>query len=289
MYWPAAGRWYIQGNTSTGHTSIAYGVSWGASTMIPVSGDYDGDDISDLALWDFSTGRWYVRSVAGKVIVWGEQWGAYGMVPVPGDYNGDNISDMALYHEATGKWYIRSLNANGTAGALITFGQSWGYPGAAAVAGDYDGDGCFDLGVWDCSSGAFYCLKLKPWIQVLAYSGDVQWGGVRMVPSGVCGLFVANPLSDQHFLWKKSGPTWQLLGSGGRAPYTFVANSALPKGLSLSRSGLISGNPQVHINDGPFASSYGYYYVDITIKDSNGCSRRAQLKISIYYPFNGRY
>lgn len=271
MYWPAAGKWYIQGVTSTGRITIAYGTSWGASTMIPVPGDYDGDRRSDLALWDFSTGRWYIRSVAGSVIVWGVQWGSSGMIPVPGDYNGDGRADLALYQESSGRWYILPVNANGTTGVPLAFGLAWGYSGAAAVSGDFDGDGCSDLSVYDRLSGAWYILKIKPAPQVLSNVGDVVWGGQGMIPAGVCGLVVANPLSSQ-FQWHRAGITWQLIGEGGRAPYSFVANATMPAGLSLSRSGLISGTPQTS----------GSFNINITMNDSNGCSCRSRLTLTIF-------
>ena len=45
-------------------------------------GDYDGDGVSDLAVYDPATGRWYIRTLAGKVLAWGSYWGAPGLQAV---------------------------------------------------------------------------------------------------------------------------------------------------------------------------------------------------------------
>ena len=44
---------------------------------VPVPGDYNGDGLTDVAVWRPSTGEWFVR---GQFTV---QWGGTGDVPVP--------------------------------------------------------------------------------------------------------------------------------------------------------------------------------------------------------------
>jgi hypothetical protein len=91
--------------------------------MRPVPGDFNGDNIFDMAVYQESTGNWYIRSVTSNVpFVWGTNWGGTGMIPVPGDYNGDSRWDLAVYQEASGRWFIRSIYTN----TPIVWGVQWG-------------------------------------------------------------------------------------------------------------------------------------------------------------------
>jgi hypothetical protein len=52
------------------------------------------------------------------------------------------------------------------------------------------------------------------------------------------------------------------MGIGGEAPYSFSAAGALPKGLTLSGSGLLSGTPTV---------DPGKYAINFNLADARGC------------------
>ncbi|NLE66734.1 MAG: VCBS repeat-containing protein, partial [Lentisphaerae bacterium] len=74
-------------------------------------------------------------------------------------------------------WYIRNL-----AGSVIAWGLPWGWPGALPISGDYDGDGAFDMAVFDTSSGCWYVKNLAGsvlvWAQPWGWPGawPVGWG-----------------------------------------------------------------------------------------------------------------
>ncbi|MBI3986653.1 MAG: hypothetical protein HY343_07025 [Lentisphaerae bacterium] len=150
-----------------------------------VAGDYDGDGISDLAIFDSNTGFWYIRSMAGDVVSWGTAWGWPGAKAVAGDYNGDNVSDMAVFDGNTGNWYIRTV-----AGATLAWGTGWGWPGAVPVSGDYDGDAIADLAVFDNNTGGWFIRSIAS--DVLAWG--VSWGWPGAVP--VSGDFNGDAQSD---------------------------------------------------------------------------------------------
>ncbi len=70
--------------------------------------------------------------------------------------------------------------------------------------------------------------------------------------------------------------TQTLVATGGVAPYTWSASSALPTGLTLSASGLVSGTPNV--------KATGDFTVPVIVKDSNGATATASLLIKVTVP-----
>ena len=137
------------GTSETLQPAPALSVLWGESGDMPAAGDYDGDGITDVAVFVRPTGTCNIRSAstgAASALVWGGR----GDVPVPGDYDGDGLTDIAVFRSSNGTWYIRN-SATGTGVGLV-----WGKAGDQPAAGDYDGDGRTDAVVFRPSTGAWY-------------------------------------------------------------------------------------------------------------------------------------
>jgi subtilisin-like proprotein convertase family protein len=130
VYRPLTGEWFIAQSGSSGALMQA---AWGAPSSfntgdIQVPADYDGDGITDLAVYRQTTGDWFIRRSSDLSLLQAS-FGApssfgLGDTPVPGDYDGDGQADIAIYRAATGQWFLRS--SAGLGGTITT----WGVPAA---------------------------------------------------------------------------------------------------------------------------------------------------------------
>jgi len=80
--------------------------------------DFDADVKADAAVYQTSTGNWFViRSSAGFFSP-ALNFGGAGFVPVPGDYDGDGKIDAAVYQTSTGNWFAKGSTAGSFSPAL---------------------------------------------------------------------------------------------------------------------------------------------------------------------------
>lgn len=150
----------------------AVGVSArGRADALPTN-DYNADGASDLALYEWLSGDWYIASLEGDVLAWDLNFGAYSFVPVPGDYDGGGAADLAVYCEQTGEWYVLIVETS----EIRRY--QFGGPGYAPVPGDYDGDGITDLAVYYKGTGSWYIWSLDG--HILAWG--VNFGAPGFVP-----------------------------------------------------------------------------------------------------------
>jgi hypothetical protein len=153
--------WYIYSIYSS--SVIRWGFQFGFRGMTPISGDFDGDGIDDPAVFYPPTGVWYIYSLANnRPIVWGRTWGYAGCVPVSGDFDGDGCDDLAVYDPARYRWFIRTASDYPISGgpSVLLWDYAWGFPGATALAGDYNYDGRSDICTYSPSAYKFYAYSL---------------------------------------------------------------------------------------------------------------------------------
>ncbi len=214
------GNWYIKPSGNPGAPfSVPLGLptnliatklgigTLGKSLCVRVLGDFDGDGKSDFAVWQPSTGDWFVipSGNTGTPLVQ-PTWGVLGDVPVPGDYDGDGKTDFAVWRPSNGTWYV--IPSSGASPYFKQFGLSTDIP----VIGDFDGDGKTDFAVWRPSNGTWY---ISPSGGGAAYS--VQWGLSGDVPSP--GDFEGSGKSDLA-VWRPSAGMWYVVPSSGATAYS---------------------------------------------------------------------
>jgi len=111
-FWnPTDGKWYIR---SSDGSVIANGKQYGASTMTPVSMDYDKDGTYDLALLN-SDGKWYIYSlVKNDNILWNSASLDNALsTKIKIMAIGDSITEANTYNLAWRYWLWKKLTDNG--------------------------------------------------------------------------------------------------------------------------------------------------------------------------------
>lgn len=167
---------------------IPWGWPW-ESTHIPLNGnavvmpgDFDGDGITDRAVYETNSGKWTSLStrIGGNTTALTWRWlngnpdlplwrnnfiGSIGLdhritTPVVGDYDGDGVDDLVHVEKSTGNWvYFSSLE-----GRIVTIECGWrAFWRRAALndrvvvlVGDFDGDGKMDPAFVDRGERKFY-------------------------------------------------------------------------------------------------------------------------------------
>ncbi len=124
----------------------------GSTGDIPVGADYDGDEITELAVFRGSNGTWYL-STDPATNYGARQWGLSGDIPVQGDYDRDGVTDLAVFRPSTNNWYI--LRSGTSTYQQFAFGTT----GEIPVVEDYDGDGRIDPALFRPSNGLWTVLQ----------------------------------------------------------------------------------------------------------------------------------
>ncbi|MDP2989402.1 MAG: VCBS repeat-containing protein, partial [Kiritimatiellota bacterium] len=117
---------------------------WGGAGAVCVSADYDGDGLSDPALYQPDSGEWRVLLSSQDYADNSAFLGGSGFEPLLGDFDGDGKNDPSVYCEATGEWFGLLSTDGYRPGASASLGG----PGYNPVPADYDGDGTTEMAVY---------------------------------------------------------------------------------------------------------------------------------------------
>lgn len=87
---------------------------WGTAGDRVVSGDFDGNAKTDIAVYRPADGSWHIIPSNAQNAInaarLGFQWGLPGDIPQPADFDGDRRTDFAVFRPSTGTWYISNSN-----------------------------------------------------------------------------------------------------------------------------------------------------------------------------------
>ena len=225
VFRPSNGTWYIKNSSGLDGRGGFPGqirVQYGQAGDIPIPGDFDGDGVTDIAVFRPSIGSWFIVNtshVTGIGGVTGQtriSFGVNGDIPVSGDFDGDGATDIAVFRPSNGTWYIR--NSSGATGVGGVAGQtriSHGVSGDVPLAGDFDGDGMTDIAVFRPSNGTWYIRNSSGITGAGGFAGQTRivYGGSGDVP--VVSDYDSDGKSDIAIFRKSAIPTWFVRNSSG--------------------------------------------------------------------------
>ncbi len=193
VFRPSTGVWYLS-RSRAGFS----GTQFGQSGDKIVSADYDGDGITDVAV--YRNGLWF-RMMSSTSTFDAVSFGNSSDTPAPADFDGDGRTDVAVFRPSNGTWY-ELLSSTGGFNA-IQFGTNGDVP----VPGDYDGDGKADINVFRSSNGV--------WYRINSLTGAVI--AVKFGVTGdkaVTGDFDADGKANVA-VWRPSTGVWYIMRADG--------------------------------------------------------------------------
>lgn len=155
IFIPASGAYFLRNSNSSGGADLVFTYGPPASTLVPLSGDWDGDGLETIGLYDPTTGAFFLRnsnSPGGADLVFTFGPGGLGWRPVIGDWNADGTDTVGLYAPSSGTFFLKNTNSNGAADLVFGYGPANSTP----VVGDWNGDGRDTVGVYIPGTGSWF-------------------------------------------------------------------------------------------------------------------------------------
>lgn len=178
VYRPTNSVFYLRNSNNTGPADLAF--RFGDPGDVPVSGDWDGDDVDTVGVYRPSAARFYLSSAnaAGAPLAYTFNFGVPGDTPLSGDWDGDGRDGIGV--QRNGQFHLRSQLATGNPDLVIRLGD----PGDVPVAGDWDGNGVDSPGVYKAAVARFgltdqlcNCTAMAHYAFAFGQAGDVPLAG----------------------------------------------------------------------------------------------------------------
>jgi len=133
--------------------AFQYGAT--GSTLKPVVGDWNGDGVDSIGIYNTKTGVFSLRNsnsagAADGSFRWTSANKAW--LPIVGDWDGNGADSIGLYNATSGTFYHRNVNSSGGAEITARFGPT---RTAAPEIGDWNADGIDTIGTYVAKTGTF--------------------------------------------------------------------------------------------------------------------------------------
>ncbi len=176
------GKFHIYYGASDGIFSDQTDWSWGVFPGAQVfTGDFNGDEKWDVGLYNPNNqGNFYIQYGDGTGTFSSEtawHWGVFpGAQVFTGDFDGDGKWDVGLYNPNNqGNFYIHYGNGTGTFSSQTAW--HWGvFPGAQVFTGDFDGNGKWDVGLYNPNNQGNFYIQYGDGTGAFASQTAWHWG-----------------------------------------------------------------------------------------------------------------
>jgi len=182
-----------------------------ADAELAVKNDFDGDGLSDIAIYSGETTLWYLLPSASPYTP--IQFGFRDGSPLTGDFDNDGQIDIATVDRFSAVWGILKSTEG-----LTTF--QFGFAGAQPVTGDFDGDGETDVGCYYPGNGGWYFVMSSNGFFTTTFGADVSWG--------VTGDFDGDGLCDFGYTMETQQLAHLMLSTVGATSVPFGTGNARP-------------------------------------------------------------
>ena len=167
---------------------------------VPLAGNFVGDAIAELAVFDRGTATFQIRGPKGEVRV---KYGLGTDQPIAGDWDGDGRVNVGVRRGSERQFYLKSPGGS----VRIVMGKRSDLP----IAGDWDGDGKWEVGVRKATTNAFRLRRADGTIYgvTLGKAGDLpitgDWNGDGTTDLGVYDItrarFTLRIQGDDGLVW----------------------------------------------------------------------------------------
>jgi len=174
------GVFYLRNQFSGGSPDSIF--AFGQSGWLPVAGDWNGDGVDSIGVYNPATSLFYLRNsnsagAADFVFAFGNP----NDTPIAGRWdNTMNNSGVGVYRQSNGLIYLKRTLAGGNSDHWMVFGS----PGDKPFAGDWDGTGYDSPGILRSSNDRFYMTDQSDGVVNSGYDFTITAGLGSGLPIG---------------------------------------------------------------------------------------------------------
>jgi hypothetical protein len=156
MYDSTSSNFFLRSSNSPGVSNISFGYGPAGAAWLAVAGDWDGDGVDTVGLYDPVDSVFYLTNTTNgqATTMFGFGAPAAGWTPIAGDWNGDGRDTVGLYDALAATFYLTDSNSSGTATRMLVFGPLKN--GWTPIAGNWDGLAGDGIGLYSPSDSVFY-------------------------------------------------------------------------------------------------------------------------------------